>query len=78
MANKKKIINDLIPRPLSSVSFRTRKEDESGIFPADSRAIAMDDGGCGGLPDGWEGLWHEQLGVGTGEEPHVLDADPSH
>ena len=49
---KKKIINDLIPRPLSSVSFRTRKEDESGIFPADSRAIAMDDSGCGGGTNG--------------------------
>ena len=44
---KKKIINDLIPRPLSSVSFRKRDiTEDGGISPADSRAIAMDD--CGG------------------------------
>ena len=38
---KQKILKDLIPRPLSSVSFR-KSDNADKIFPADSRAIAMD------------------------------------
>lgn len=46
---KKRILNDLIPRPLVGSSFRVKDEKESaggGIFPADSRAIAMDANGA--------------------------------
>lgn len=44
---KQKILKDLIPRPLSSATFKVTKPQGNGdgIFPADSRAFAMDDGG---------------------------------
>lgn len=48
-AEKQKILKDLIPRPLNMSSFRAKDEKEQGegVFPTDSRAIAMDDGGNG-------------------------------
>lgn len=45
---KKKILNDLIPRPLSMASFRVKNKEETDIFPVDSRAVAMDDGTANG------------------------------
>lgn len=47
---KKRIMKDLFPRPLSGASFKSN--GECGIFPADSRAIALDNGCCGPQTNG--------------------------
>ena len=49
---KNRIIKDLFPRPLTSVSFKASDGGCGGIFPVDSRAVAMDAGGCGGGTNG--------------------------
>ena len=71
---KKRIMKDLIPRPLSSISFK-RKDDgsTSDIFPADSKAIAMDNCGCG---DGTNGPGVTNIPVSPGSNPNVYGPLP--
>ena len=64
---KKKILKDLIPRPLSSVSFR-KSSSSGGLFPADSRAIAMDDNGCG---CGTNGPGVTNIPIPPGKNPNI-------
>lgn len=47
---KQKIMSDLFPRPLTRSSFKdtTDSGTKESVFPADSRAIAMDAGGANG------------------------------
>lgn len=67
---KKKILNDLFPRPLTKNSFKNSgSQSEGGIFPADSRAIAMDNCGCGNGND-------RPPVVSPGDMPNVYSALP--